>query len=78
MSDKAAALLRGLACNHGFIDGNKRTANIVTEFFIRKCGFRLNASNEELKALTLSLVMHEVTREMVAEWFAEKLENVEM
>ncbi|MCY3859026.1 MAG: type II toxin-antitoxin system death-on-curing family toxin [Gammaproteobacteria bacterium] len=74
--DKAAALLRGIACNHGFNDGNKRTANFVTEFFIRKSGYRLNATDDEIKALTLSLVMHELSRRRAAEWFRDKLEKV--
>ena len=75
--DKAAALLRGLACNHGFVDGNKRTANYVTEFFIRKCGYFLKASDEELKSLTMSLVTRNITREAAALWFKERLVKIE-
>ena len=36
---KAAALLHGLAMNHPFVDGNKRTAWFATQTFLR-----LNAS----------------------------------
>ncbi|MCE2406379.1 MAG: Fic family protein [Pseudomonadales bacterium] len=72
---KAAALLRGLACNHGFIDGNKRTAILITEPFVRRCGFRLNASDEELKEITLSLVLHKITIENIVKWISTKLEK---
>lgn len=39
---KAAVLLEGLIKNHGFIDGNKRTATIVTVAFLGRNGHRLN------------------------------------
>lgn len=71
--EKAAAILRGIACNHGFIDGNKRSAILVAELFVRKSGFRLDATDDELKALTLSLVIHEVTREDVSDWFSTRI-----
>jgi death-on-curing protein len=32
--EKAAALLQSLACNHGFTDGNKRTAWAATAAFL--------------------------------------------
>lgn len=32
--EKAAALMQSLACNHGFVDGNKRTAWIATMSFL--------------------------------------------
>lgn len=32
--EKAAALLQSLACNHGFVDGNKRTAWLATRVFL--------------------------------------------
>lgn len=37
----AAATLYGLARNHGFVDGNKRTAWVVARLFLADNGFRL-------------------------------------
>ena len=41
--DLAAAYGHGLARNHGFIDGNKRTAYVVTRLFLRLNGYDLSA-----------------------------------
>lgn len=41
IASKAAALLEALVQNHGFVDGNKRTALLVTDLFIRRSGYRL-------------------------------------
>lgn len=43
VSEKAAALLQSLACNHGWVDGNKRTAWVATLTFLEINGHHLNA-----------------------------------
>lgn len=43
----AAAYGFGLAKNHGFIDGNKRTAYVVTRLFLRLHGWDFVAKPEE-------------------------------
>lgn len=40
--EEAAALLESLANNHGFVDGNKRTAFVSTDTFLRWNGFYLD------------------------------------
>ena len=40
---KAAVLLEGLTKNHGFVDGNKRTALAVTAMFLKRNGYKLKA-----------------------------------
>lgn len=47
ISRKSAALLRSLVQNHGFVDGNKRTALLVTDLFVRRSGYRLFLSQDE-------------------------------
>jgi death on curing protein len=42
LDDKAAVLLRSLARNHAFIDGNKRTAWLATAVFYRLNGWWLH------------------------------------
>ena len=53
--DLAAAYGYGLARNHGFIDGNKRTAYIATRLFLVLNGNDINASAVE-KVITFEKV----------------------
>ncbi|MDE2227921.1 MAG: type II toxin-antitoxin system death-on-curing family toxin [Alphaproteobacteria bacterium] len=46
---KAAALTHSLALNHGFIDGNKRTALYVVNLFLRKSGYRLRHKSQAVR-----------------------------
>ncbi len=46
---KAAVIVQSLAGNHGFTDGNKRTALIVLNAFLLRSGFELaGMTNEQL------------------------------
>ncbi len=40
--EKAGALLHSLACNHGWVEGNKRTAWVATMTFLEVNGHPLN------------------------------------
>jgi death on curing protein len=40
--EKAAALMQSLACNHGWVDGNKRTAWVATMTFLEVNGHPLD------------------------------------
>jgi death on curing protein len=53
--EKAAALMRGLARNHPFIDGNKRTALMSTDAFFRANDYAISARPNELVKLTLAV-----------------------
>ena len=44
---KTAALLRSLALNHSFVDGNKRTAFVSALMFLAINGYQLKASEED-------------------------------
>lgn len=48
VEEKAARLGFGLATNHGFVDGNKRTGCIVLLTFLKLNGLSLECSDEEL------------------------------
>src|SRR5262245_3881561 len=50
----AAAYAFGIARNHPFIDGNKRTAFVACELFLMANGYELAASDEESLAMMLS------------------------
>jgi death-on-curing protein len=47
IADLAAAYAFGIARNHAFLDGNKRTAWVVAETFLLKNGYELFASDRD-------------------------------
>jgi death-on-curing family protein len=54
VSQKAAALTESLARNHGFIDGNKRSALLTLYLFLRRSGYKLGVPRELSALLKLS------------------------
>lgn len=54
--EKAAALLHSRACNHGFIDGNKRTAWLSARVFLATNGHAdLGVSTDEAVEFVLAV-----------------------
>lgn len=47
MASLAAAYAYGIVKNHPFVDGNKRTAYVVTRTFLRLNGYDLQTSSQE-------------------------------
>ena len=75
LADKAAALLVGLARNHPFVDGNKRTALGATDYFLGLNGYFLNFStDEELAAFVVEVAQGKVHHEFVSAWITAHLE----
>ncbi len=74
IASKAAALLESVVGNHGFVDGNKRTAWIVVEILIERSGYRLDIPDDEpIDDLVVSLASGEIGFEDVREWFGQRL-----
>lgn len=71
----AASYTFGLARNHPFVDGNKRTAAVVCEGFLVKNGYRLDASNAELVPIFEDLAAGELTEDELAQWLRERVES---
>lgn len=69
VSDLAAAYAYGIARNHPFIDGNKRTAAVVSETFLVLNGYGLNATDAELVVAFLALASGDLSEEELADWF---------
>lgn len=69
VADLAASYAFGLARNHPFVDGNKRTALVVSETFLMLNGYTLNASNVELVVAFLALAAGELQPDALAAWF---------
>lgn len=64
----AAALGYGLAKNHPFVDGNKRTAFLCVYVFLGLNGHILDADEAEAAAITLDLAAGEVSEAEFALW----------
>jgi death on curing protein len=67
----AAAYAFGISSNHAFVDGNKRTALVVSFAFLEVNGFEVTASQEEAYLTILGLAAGEITEAELALWFAE-------
>jgi death-on-curing protein len=72
-ADLAAAYAFGIARNHPFVDGNKRTAAVVSETFLLLNGFALGASDAELVVAFLALAAGELTEDELADWFRQHI-----
>ena len=66
----AASYAFGIARNHAFIDGNKRTAYVVCRTFLLLNGFDLTASKEERYQTFLDLAAGALTEQQLAAWLA--------
>jgi death-on-curing protein len=73
LSDLAAALAYGLARNHPFLDGNKRTAAVACETFLELNGATLEASDLELYPLYMALAEGKLAERDFAAWLRERV-----
>lgn len=75
LADLAAALAYGLARNHPFLDGNKRTAAVCCEAFIELNGAMLGAEDLELFQKYLALAEGNLSEKDFAEWLRGRLRS---
>lgn len=66
--EKAARLCAGLISNHAFVDGNKRIGVYVLLTFLEVNGISLEATDEELIEIGLSLTKSEMKYEDLLAW----------
>lgn len=69
----AAAYAFGMARNHPFVDGNKRTAAVVSEAFVVLNGLQLDASDAEIVVAFLALAAGELAEDELADWFRSRI-----
>lgn len=67
----AAAYAFGIARNHPFVDGNKRTALVVLELFLELNGHRLAADDADCVTTFLALAAGEIAESELAAWVRE-------
>jgi len=69
----AASYAYGIARNHPFIDGNKRTAFVVCRLFLKLNGANLTASQEEKYNIFLRLAAGDLSEQELANWITRYL-----
>jgi death-on-curing protein len=77
VAELAASYAFGIARNHPFVDGNKRTAAVVSETFLMLNGHELTVSDAELVVTFLALAAGEMPEEELAIWFREHIAAVD-
>lgn len=73
LADLAAGLAYGLARNHPFVDGNKRTAAVACEVFIELNGGTLQATDLELYPVYVALAEGSLPEADFAAWLRERI-----
>lgn len=83
ISAKLSALVESVACNHGFVDGNKRTAVILMDLLIHKSGYEIHTALnknivQEVEHMVLSTVLRELEFNERIEWFKARLAKLRL
>jgi death on curing protein len=75
LADLAAALAYGIARNHPFLDGNKRTAAVACETFLELNGATLEADDLELYPVYLALAEGKLSERDFAAWLRSRVRS---
>lgn len=71
LAELAAAYAYGIARNHPFVDGNKRTSLLALYTFLGVNGVDFEVPEAEAAAMILSLAAGEVSEESLARWIRD-------
>ena len=74
-ADLAAAYGFGIARNHPFIDGNKRTAFVAVELFLDVNGFELAAGDADCVLTMLAVAAGQMDEASFARWLREHVQK---
>jgi death-on-curing protein len=77
LCELAAAYLFGIAKNHPFVDGNKRTAFAAADLFLYFNGLSIEAEPEAIINLVLKIAAGEIDEEGAAAFFRDHTVPVE-
>ncbi|HWO19159.1 MAG TPA: type II toxin-antitoxin system death-on-curing family toxin [Kofleriaceae bacterium] len=71
LEELAASVAVGIAKGHPFIDGNKRTACVVSLMFLRLNGIEIAAAEDELASVFEDVAGGKLSEAELAQWFTE-------
>ena len=77
LCDLAAAYLFGIAKNHPFVDGNKRTAFAAADLFLYFNGLSVEAEQEEIIQFVLMVAAGEIDENGAAVFFRDHVVKME-
>jgi death-on-curing protein len=72
----AASYAYGIAKNHAFVDGNKRTALVALEYFLTLNGLELAADDSQCVLVILSIASGAFSEEELTGWIRKHLQPV--
>lgn len=72
----AAAYAVGLAKNHPFVDGNKRTAYVAMELFLWLNGLELLATDADCVITMLGVAASDISEAELAHWLRQQTEPI--
>lgn len=78
LASLTASYAYGIAKNHPFLDGNKRTALVVSVTFLNLNGYDFDAPASETYARFLDLAEGLVTEDELAQWLRERIYSIEI
>jgi len=73
LASLAAAYAYGIARNHPFVDGNKRTALVAARTFLILNGVDLEATQDDKVLTFLNLAEGAISEEELADWIRERI-----
>jgi death-on-curing protein len=72
----AAAYTFGIAKNHGFADGNKRTALVVADLFLMLNAYELTSSPSENVLTILGVADGSISEDELAAWMRSNIQSL--
>lgn len=76
LAERAAMLMRGIAQDHPFVDGNKRTAWIAVRAFLERNGVELRAREWEAVGFTIRLARARLDLDGAARWIRSRVRSL--
>lgn len=73
LSLKAAAIVHSVINNHPMVDGNKRSAWVILNFFLVKNNRALSATQDEGFSLIMSIAEKRLELEEIAAWLEDHM-----
>jgi death on curing protein len=73
---RAAAVAESLVLNHGFVDGNKRTAMYAMAAWLEREGYVIEAERGGLRDVALAIASHELSLEQIAAWLEQRSKQI--
>ena len=75
--EKAAALVESVIQNHGFVDGNKRTALYLVHILAERSGYNLAADDESIVHKFVAVADGKESYLQLVEWFQKCLKPLD-